>query len=120
MKSLCKAVVTLTLSLALPMAALAAPHIAHCHVHDNYGGSVYHSEKNLSHQIPFGRGDSHMPVGWGSVPFAEIFAEFVAGYDGLLICELRGRYFDHTGEAARNLAGILKPLGVAISPGQQN
>ena len=104
----------------LAEARIAAPHIAHCHVHDNYGGSVYHSEKNQCHQIPFGRGDSHMPVGWGSVPFANIFAEFVAGYDGLLICELRGRYFDHTGEAARNLAGILKPLGVAISPGQQN
>lgn len=101
-------------------ARIAAPHIVHCHVHDNFGGSVYHSEKNQCHQIPFGRGDSHMPVGWGSVPFADIFAEFIAGYEGLLICELRGRYFDDTGEAARNLAGILRPLGVAIAPGLQN
>ena len=85
----------------------AAPLIAHCHVHDNFGHSVYAAEKIQTHQLPFGRGDSHMPVGWGSIPFKELFALFIADYHGLLICELRSRYFDNIGEARDNLAAIL-------------
>jgi sugar phosphate isomerase/epimerase len=90
-----------------------APLIAHCHVHDNYGNPVYHTEKLQTHQIPFGRGDSHMPVGWGEIPFSRIFAEFIDMYDGMLICELRGRYFDSTRESSENLAKIMIELGQA-------
>ncbi len=85
--------------------------IAHCHVHDNFGNPVYHTEKLQTHQIPFGRGDSHMPVGWGGIPFSSIFTEFIDSYDGMLICELRGRYFESTRESAQNLADILHELG---------
>jgi len=89
-----------------------APLIAHCHVHDNFGNPVYHTEKQQTHQIPFGKGDSHMPVGWGDIPFREILAEFIDSYHGMLICELRGRYFDQTQESADSLGYILKGLGV--------
>ena len=89
-----------------------APFIAHCHVHDNFGSSVHYTEKTQTHQIPFGKGDSHMPVGWGTIPFYDLFAEFVHDYDGLLICELRSRYFEQTGKAAENLTAILQKLGV--------
>ena len=85
--------------------------IAHCHVHDNFAHSVYASEKIQTHQLPFGRGDSHMPVGWGSIPFSDLLAIFIGDYDGLLICELRSRYFEQTGEAAKNLSVILQGLG---------
>jgi sugar phosphate isomerase/epimerase len=88
-----------------------APLIAHCHVHDNFGNPVYHTEKTQTHQIPFGKGDSHMPVGWGAIPIRDILAEFINTYDGTLICELRGRYFDQTGESARALFSILHGLG---------
>lgn len=96
---------------------IAAPHIAHCHVHDNFGRSNYCTEKSQTHQIPFGRGDCHMPVGWGTVPFADLLAGFILDYQGLLICELRGRYFAETGEAAANLAVILWQLE-ALKEGQ--
>jgi sugar phosphate isomerase/epimerase len=89
-----------------------SPFIAHCHVHDNFGHSVYASEKIQTHQIPFGRGDSHMPVGWGNIPFQELLAEFIHDYSGLLICELRSRYFEQTGEAANNLVSILQSCGI--------
>jgi sugar phosphate isomerase/epimerase len=88
-----------------------APLIAHCHVHDNFGNPVYHTEKLQTHQIPFGKGDSHMPVGWGDIPFREILAEFIDSYHGMLICELRGRYFEQTQGSAERLAVILKELG---------
>lgn len=84
-----------------------APLIAHCHVHDNFGHSVYFNEKIQTHQLPFGRGDSHLPVGRGDIAFAKLFAPFIDDYDGLLICELRSRYFAETGTARKNLLALL-------------
>jgi len=52
-----------------------------------------------------------MPVGWGAIPFRDIFAEFIDTYDGMLICELRGRYFDQTRESVENLTAVLNELG---------
>ena len=86
--------------------------IAHCHVHDNFGGAVYASEKQQTHQLPFGRGDAHMPVGWGEIDFSAILGTFLTDYQGLLICELRSRYFRHTGEAVRNLEAIVAAAGM--------
>ena len=82
-------------------------HIAHMHIHDNFGGSVHHYEKMQTHQIPFGKGDSHMPVGRGCVPVREILAACLDGYDGMLMMELRSRYFSDTQESKRNLEAIL-------------
>jgi sugar phosphate isomerase/epimerase len=91
-----------------PLAEVAAlaKLIAHAHVHDNFGGCVYASEKQQTHQIPFGRGDSHMPLGWGDIPFHELLSLFLPQFHGILITELRGRYFDRTGESAARLAGL--------------
>lgn len=81
--------------------------IAHCHAHDNFGDPVYASEKQQTHQLPFGRGDSHLPVGWGGIDFAGIFTTFLDDFHGLLITELRSRYFSHTRESAQSLAAIV-------------
>ncbi len=90
-----------------------APLIRHCHVHDNFGGAVYHTEKQQTHQIPFGKGDSHMPVGWGDIDFRSLFEQFLHQYKGLLITELRSRYFEATGESAANIIHIAKALRAA-------
>lgn len=87
-----------------------APLIRHCHVHDNFGGAVFHTEKQQTQQIPLGKGDSHMPVGWGNIDFYSLLDCFLHQYDGLLITELRGRYFDATGESATNLMQIVQEL----------
>ena len=86
--------------------------IAHCHVHDNFGRSINYSDKNQAHQIPFGKGDSHRPVGWGDIAFADLLASFVHDFKGILICELRSRYFEQTPEAATNLTKVLQSMGV--------
>lgn len=85
--------------------------IAHTHVHDNFGGAIYYSEKIQTHQIPFGRGDSHMPVGWGDIPIGEILSVYLPAYQGMLMMELRNRYFDRIRESEENLADLLKSLG---------
>ena len=86
--------------------------IAHTHIHDNFGKSVYHYEKQQTHQIPFGRGDSHMPIGWGSAPITEILSAYLDNYDGLLIMELRSRYFSHTLQSSKNLISLLSSLNM--------
>lgn len=84
--------------------------IAHTHVHDNFGGAINYHEKIQTHQIPFGRGDAHMPVGWGKIPIAEILNAYLSIYPGMLIMELRNRYFLHTQESQENLKGILNSI----------
>jgi sugar phosphate isomerase/epimerase len=87
-----------------------APLIRHCHVHDNFGGTVFHTEKQQTQQVPFGKGDAHMPVGWGNIDFTALFSCFLRNYRGLLITELRSRYFDATGESAANICTITRRL----------
>lgn len=95
-----------------PVAAVheARDIIGHIHIHDNFGDIVHYGDKQQTHQIPFGSGDSHMPVGWGAIPFAEILAAMIDGYRGLFIMELRPRYFRYTEESRRNLKKILAAL----------
>ncbi len=91
-------------------AAQVKDFIAHSHVHDNFGNAVYHHERQQTHQIPFGKGDAHMPVGWGEIPILEILSTFLDSYTGMLMMELRDRYFAHTRESKENLEEILTKI----------
>jgi len=82
-------------------------HIGHTHIHDNFGKVIYHHEKQQTRLVPFGRGDCHMPVGWGEIPFEDILSTFIDGYEGMFMMELRGRYFDSILESRDNLTAIL-------------
>lgn len=84
--------------------------ISHTHIHDNFGGAIYYHERIQTHQIPFGRGDSHMPVGWGQVPIADILSVFIGSYRGMLMMELRSRYFFQAEESKKNLLALLKTV----------
>lgn len=83
--------------------------VIHTHIHDNFGGSVHHWEKQQTHQLPFGKGDSHMPVGWGIIPIKSILDILLPDYKGLLMMELRNRYFDAIPESKQNLTELLVP-----------
>jgi sugar phosphate isomerase/epimerase len=87
--------------------------IVHTHVHDNFGGAIYYNEKIQTHQIPMGRGDAHMSVGWGSVPFSSILSTYLNSYSGLIIMELRSRYFGNLNESKTNLVQLLNSLSPA-------
>jgi sugar phosphate isomerase/epimerase len=84
--------------------------VAHTHIHDNFGGTVHHWEKQQTHQLPFGRGDSHMPVGWGSNPIKDILEILLPEYAGLLMMELRSRYFNCIEISKQNLEKILDTI----------
>lgn len=84
--------------------------VVHTHVHDNFGGTVHHWEKQQTHQLPFGRGDNHMPVGWGSLQIKEILELLLPDYKGLLMMELRSRYFKNIPDSRDNLALMLSEV----------
>jgi sugar phosphate isomerase/epimerase len=81
---------------------------------------VYYSEKQQTHQIPFGKGDSHMPVGWGKIPFEAILSAMMTHFSGCFIMELRSRYFNDTAESKDNLVKIIAPFKAARMKNQFN
>jgi len=91
-------------------ACLLAPWVRHIHVHDNFGVAAYSHEKQQTHQIPLGRGDSHMPIGWGEIPFKELLGRLIPPFDGIMIVELRSRYYRFTGETLTALRQLIEAL----------
>lgn len=80
----------------LKSAQAAAAYAAHLHLTDNFGrfNQARFGDFNLYRLTPFtnkaitGVGDLHLPLGWGSLPAAEVYGKFAArGYQGLLISE---------------------------------
>jgi sugar phosphate isomerase/epimerase len=104
--------------LALAVAEVSGQ-IAHIHIHDNFGGTIYYIEKIQTHQIPFGRGDAHMPVGWGNIPFSSLLSEILPSYSGLLIMELRSRYIGDLKESKTNLMQMLNRPAFAADRGPE-
>jgi sugar phosphate isomerase/epimerase len=86
------------------------PWVRHLHVHDNFGKAVYPHEKQQTHQIPLGKGDSHMPIGWGEIPFDEVMAKVLRNFEGLIILELRSRYFRFMREALAALRDVVESV----------
>jgi sugar phosphate isomerase/epimerase len=95
---------------AVAAAHAIGPLVSHTHIHDNFGGAVYVTEKSQCQQLPFGRGDSHMPVGAGCIPIRDILASFSRSYKGMYMMELRGRYADRLGDSLSALNDILATL----------
>jgi sugar phosphate isomerase/epimerase len=83
----------------------AAPYVRHIHGHDNFGrlGSVF---DGLHERIPYGDGDLHLPVGWGTIPHLESLAQ-LDGYDGLYVLEIRPRFWEHLPEALRTARDLV-------------
>ncbi|MBW7461217.1 sugar phosphate isomerase/epimerase, partial [Paenibacillus sepulcri] len=69
-----------------------APYVFHLHVHDNFGEPNFSLEKNQYDLIPHGRGDMHMPIGSGEVPFREIASHLAPYFKGFLMHEVREVY----------------------------
>jgi sugar phosphate isomerase/epimerase len=86
----------------------ATPYIQHIHIHDNFGKSILATEKQQTHLLPFGKGDMHLPVGWGNIPFSNFLPDIFSDFHHFVIMELRSRYFQDTLESRYNLETILQ------------
>jgi sugar phosphate isomerase/epimerase len=84
----------------------ARPHIRHAHVNDNFGKGRPESSAPYIEAMPMGIGDLHLPIGWGNIPYEDVFRAMV-GYDGIYILELQERFFEN---GYRMLKGVLQDL----------
>jgi len=84
-----------------------APYVRHIHLHDNFGKICASYEKKQAEMAAVGRGDMHMPVGWGEVPAREALAR-LDDFDGVITLEMRPRYSAFYGEALANARALVK------------
>jgi sugar phosphate isomerase/epimerase len=89
-----------------------APVTGHLHVHDSFGRpysmtKFYHPAEATA----LGIGDLHLPIGWGDIPWEEIFEELTFLPDTMLIMEITGERFAN--EQAECLARALKLAEIA-------
>ncbi|WP_376742745.1 sugar phosphate isomerase/epimerase family protein [Ensifer canadensis] len=89
-----------------------APVAGHLHVHDSFGlpysmNRFYHPAEATA----LGIGDLHLPIGWGDIPWDDIFAELIFLPDTALIMEINAeRFADQQPaslERARRLASVV-------------
>ncbi|BBB92048.1 sugar phosphate isomerase/epimerase family protein [Methylomusa anaerophila] len=85
-----------------------APYVRHIHLHDNFGKCcTYFAKKQQYELTATGRGDMHMPIGWGAVPVREILTR-LPNYHGVVTLEIHPRYRAYYGEALRNTQELLE------------
>ena len=89
---------------------LARPFIKHMHVHDDFGRPAGVDRRPIV-LIPEGKGDLHMPIGWGEIPYREVFAR-LKGYEGVVLLELKPRYSPYLEEALQETRRLLAEGGV--------
>lgn len=87
----------------------AMPHIRHVHVNDNFGKGRPESAPPYIEAMPLGIGDLHLPVGWGEIPYEDVFRA-MAGYDGIYILELQERFFENGYSMLKDALGSLKDV----------
>ena len=85
---------------------LAKSYIRHAHVNDNFGKGKPESAPPYIEAMPLGIGDLHLPIGWGCIPYEDVFRA-MAGYDGIYILELQERFFEN---GYSMLKGVLQDL----------
>ncbi len=86
------------------------PYIRHIHLHDNYGSCCASYEKKQGELLATGRGDLHLPIGWGEAPAREVFAR-LQDYRGVVTLEIRPRYRAYYGVALANARALLAVEG---------
>jgi sugar phosphate isomerase/epimerase len=86
----------------------AAPWVKHLHVSDNFGllDRGFDTEHD---RWAFGEADIHLPPGWGSIPFREVFAR-LPDYEGDLVLEIKPGFRDYLGEGLETVKAILSDL----------
>lgn len=88
---------------------VAKPFIRHTHVNDNFGKGKPESSAAYIEAMPMGIGDLHLPVGWGSIPYTDVF-RVMAGYDGIYTLELQERFFENGYSMLKDALGGLRDV----------
>jgi sugar phosphate isomerase/epimerase len=69
-----------------------APFVGHLHVTDNCGMPITYVDATDDEHVAYGMGDLHLPIGWGTVPYAELLPSLPIRPGSAAVLELAGRY----------------------------
>jgi sugar phosphate isomerase/epimerase len=83
----------------------AAPWVRHLHANDNFGRLDWGFDSEPD-RWPYGEADVHLPPGWGSIPYAEVFAR-LPEYQGDLILEIKSGFVDYLGESLATMQRLV-------------
>ena len=83
----------------------AAPWVRHLHANDNFGRLDWGFDTE-SDRWPYGEADIHLPPGWGSIPYEEVFAR-LPDYRGDLILEIKPAFVDYLGESLETMRRLV-------------
>ncbi len=84
----------------------ALPSLVHLHIHDNFGDST--GSASYLEALPYGFGDLHLPVGWGSIPWEEVLPD-LAAYRGVWMMEIEFRFYPHFPDLVTDMNARLEP-----------
>ncbi len=87
----------------------AKPWLKHIHLHDNCGCPSYFQEKDQNLLVAHGRGDMHMPPGWGTIPFEKAIG-ILEPVGCFIVMEVRSRYFEYIKESRQRLEVLIDGL----------
>jgi sugar phosphate isomerase/epimerase len=76
------------------------PSLAHMHIHDNFGDST--RADGFMAALPYGFGDLHLPVGWGTIPWDTVLTG-LASYEGIWMMEIEFRFYPHFPELVASM-----------------
>lgn len=86
----------------------AAPWVRHVHVSDNFG--LLDQGFDVEHdRWAFGEADIHLPPGWGSIPYHDVFVRLTS-YEGNVILEIKPGFRDYLGEGLETVRAVLDEL----------
>jgi sugar phosphate isomerase/epimerase len=89
---------------------LARPLIKHVHIHDDFGKPAGLDRRQIM-LLSQGKGDLHMPIGWGEIPYREVFSR-LDGYEGVLMLELEPRYMPYYAEVLQDTRRLAEECGL--------
>jgi sugar phosphate isomerase/epimerase len=83
----------------------AAPWVSHLHANDNFG-RLDQGFDNEVDRWAYGEADIHLPPGWGSIPYRDVFARLPT-YQGDLILEIKAGFADYFAESLATMKALL-------------
>jgi sugar phosphate isomerase/epimerase len=89
----------------------AAPWVRHLHANDNFGRLDWGFDSDPD-RWPYGEADLHLPPGWGTIPYEQVFAR-LAAYQGDLILEIKSGFADYLGESLATMGELVRQSGRA-------
>ena len=89
----------------LAAVAEGAPWVKHLHANDNFG-RLDQGFDNEVDRWAYGEADIHLPPGWGSIPYAQLFQRLPT-YQGDLILEIKSGFADFFKESLQTMTRLV-------------